>query len=332
VSRALVDLFAGAGGFDVAAAHLGIRSTGIELDPGPCATRRAAGLKTIQGDVREYGPANVAPADVLVAGPPCQTYSIAGKGSGRKVIDDVRNYILFTGHEPGGEVTFDDERTALVIEPLRWVVEAIRLGKRYKAVVLEQVPQVLPIWEAYEVVLQRLGYTTDCGIVSAECFGVPQTRKRAVLIAKDEDGEYASLPAPTHQAFNSPHFTVLPKPVSMGNVLHKRMRPFYTESGYNRGGITGSPLYRYDHEPYSTITGKCTSIKVIEGESRTNLTLEEAGILQTFPPNYPWMYPRQRVQVGNAVPPLLAIHLLAEAFNLDSATVASGIAQCGLPW
>lgn len=48
-----VDLFAGPGGWDEAAATLGLRPLGIELDAAACATRAAAGHLTVRADVSE---------------------------------------------------------------------------------------------------------------------------------------------------------------------------------------------------------------------------------------------------------------------------------------
>lgn len=66
----IVDLFAGPGGVDVAAEKMGVPTAGIEWDADACETRRAAGLGTIQGDVRQYGPADFPDADVLAGGRP----------------------------------------------------------------------------------------------------------------------------------------------------------------------------------------------------------------------------------------------------------------------
>ena len=82
----------------------------------------------------------------------------------------------------------------LVVEPLRW---ALALEPRWVA--LEQVPPVLPIWQAMAVVLRERGYSAWTGRLDAERFGVPQTRCRAILIAS-LDREVREPPA-THQRY-----------------------------------------------------------------------------------------------------------------------------------
>ncbi len=72
-----IDLFAGPGGWDVAARDLGMRAFGFEADPAACATRRASGLSTVAGDLRGYsGPYVGIPG--RIASPPCQTSASAG--------------------------------------------------------------------------------------------------------------------------------------------------------------------------------------------------------------------------------------------------------------
>lgn len=195
-----VDLFAGPGGWDVAAHSLGLNVLGIEWDKWACETRRAAGLPTIEGDVRQYGPADFPGAKGFIASPPCQTFSTAGRGAGRKALDVVLTAIqALADREEVDYSSFDDERTGLVLEPLRWMLEAIDLGEPYEWACFEQVPAVLPVWAAMAEVLADNGYSVDFGKLSAEEYGVPQTRKRAVLVAKLH-GE-ASLPVPTHQSY-----------------------------------------------------------------------------------------------------------------------------------
>lgn len=48
--------------------------------------------------------------------------------------------------------------------------------------------------------------------------------------------------------------------------------------------------------------------------------MNEAGMLQSFPPDYPWSGTAQAQQVGNAVPPLFGAHLLSAALGLPAPT------------
>lgn len=208
------DLFAGPGGWDVAADALGWVGVGFELDGPACETRRANGHHTIQLDVRECGPdaltregANwpLGATTVLIGSPPCPTFSAAGKGEGRKLLP-VLSEVAWEMAQGEPLARFrgtlgDDPRTELVLEPLRWALEAIELVQPYDFIALEQVPSVLPLWEVYAEVLRNETYSVAVGNLQAEQYGVPQTRKRAVLLAR-RDGVEARLPTPTHSRFH----------------------------------------------------------------------------------------------------------------------------------
>ena len=257
----IIDLFAGPGGLDVGATWLGIPITGIEWDPNACATRRAAGLDTIEGDVRNYGPADFPECTVLTGGPPCQTFTVAGSGTGRQALDELIEQAeamaenLGDGIPKGG---FSDDRTGLVLEPMRWTLLALQAGRPYEAIVLEQVPAVLPIWQAFRAILERHGYRVDVDVLKTEEFGVPHTRRRAIRIARYGDDE-VSLPAPTHQAFrrgapNQAELERLPW-VSMEQALERDTR-FTVVSNYGSGGNPKNRGQRHSHEPAATVTGK----------------------------------------------------------------------------
>ncbi|WP_318201407.1 DNA cytosine methyltransferase [Streptomyces sp. SCL15-4] len=322
----IVDLFAGPGGLDVAAEKLGVATVGIEWDGAACATRRAAGLATIEGDVRDYGPSDFPDADVLAGGPPCQTFTVAGSGAGRRALDDVLAFIKrVAAREPRDQIDRDlakmeDERTGLVLEPLRWALEAIDSGRPFKAIVLEQVPAVLPVWQAYEEVLAAEGYAADSGILRTEEYGVPQTRKRAVLIAR-KDAKKVSLPEPTHRAYRKGVDRAIGDSrlnpwVSMGDVLN-RPYPFFVISNYGTGGNPRARGRRGSWEPSATVTGKISRNRLVSetGEELQRFTFSEAGKLQTFPWDYPWSGNDVGQQIGNAVPPRLGIHVLSAVFG-----------------
>ncbi len=322
-SRArIIDLFAGPGGMDVGAAWLGIPAHGVELDDNACATRVAASLETKQGDVRDFGPEDFPDATVLTGGPPCQTFTVAGSGSGRKALDHVIALAerMADGHDAAESLAaFEDERTGLVLEPMRWALEALRADAPYEAIVLEQVPQVLPIWAMFRKVLERFGYGVDHGILRTEEFGVPQTRRRAVLIARLDD-ESVSLPKPTHQAFRrgKPRQAGWGREawVSMADALD-RDTPFTVVSNYGSGGNPRARGRRHSEEPAATVTGKIMRNRLeFEDADDDRFTIQEAGMLQTFPPDYPWAGKDVGQQIGNAVPPRLAVHVLAAALDL----------------
>ena len=320
----MVDLFAGPGGLDVAARWLGLSVTGIEWDANACATRRTAGLETVQGDVRDCNPDEFPHTTILTGGPPCQTYTVAGAGSGRKALNQVLSFIarMADGDDIATELAaLEDERTGLVLQPLRWALEAHRAGNAYQVIVLEQVPAVLPVWEAMARVLESLGYKTATRVLHAEEYGVPQTRQRAIMIANLNITPV--LPTPTHQRFrrkevNAPtdHSALLPCK-SIGETLD-RVEPFVMVSNYGTGGDPKARGRRTSKEPAFTVTGKVSRNRLFSDEGELErLKLSEAGQLQTFPADYPWAGKDVSQQIGNAIPPRLAAHVLAAALGRE---------------
>lgn len=195
----VVDLFAGAGGWEEGLRSLGYGAVGIEIDPFACATARAAGHERVEADVAALDPEAFAPVWGLVASPPCEAYSIAGKGAGRA----DKPHVVACAHElaAGNDTRAEhaaacgDPRSLLTVEPLRW---ALAIWPRWIA--LEQVPAVLELWSLFAGLLSTHGYHATAGVLSAERFGVPQTRKRAFMVAS-LDGP-VSLPAPTHRSYD----------------------------------------------------------------------------------------------------------------------------------
>lgn len=202
----IVDLFAGCGGWDCGARMAGLPDpVGFELDPDACTTRVAAAMPTVRADLASWPLAHMAgKVTGLIASPPCQSFSTAGKQAGR-----------------------DDPRGALVDVPLAWA-----LALQPEWIAWEQVPPVLPIWNEHAAVLERHGYLCWTGIVCAADFGVPQTRRRAILLARKDRRPVP--PAPTHCETGG-MFTE--RWVSMADALGwGRLKPAPTMAAATRAG------------------------------------------------------------------------------------------------
>lgn len=251
----IVDQFAGPGGWDLGAKLAGLDDPlGIEHGDEECATRRAAGLPTLQADVAELDPLAVggalaqmeASGDLarleelmateagramlarvyrehgeagvwgLIASPPCQAWSMAGAGLGRvhdvelvqRAAEDLASPETRRRLDAGELTSRDllvayrdecaDPRSILVVEPLRWALEL-----RPTWMAWEQVPPVEGFWRLCAGLLEDAGYRTWVGVLSAERYGVPQTRKRAFLLAA-RDGRPVGPPPATHRRYLPP--------------------------------------------------------------------------------------------------------------------------------
>ena len=319
-----VDIFSGAGGWDIAAERLGMKAIGVENNQAACDTRRSAGIPTVDADVRSLGPGNFPNAKRLIGSPPCQTFSSTGCGSGRAALSTV----LCIAKAMGARIdvseelaSLSDERTGLVLEPLRWAFDAMDRGFPFETIVLEQVPTVLPGWAGFAELLRAEGYSVDTGCVSSEEFGVPQTRKRAVLVARLDTT--AALPTPTHRKYRKG----VPQPggdpallpwlsMSDAGVPEEVLGGCVQRSNYSDGSGDGRTAtergrtVRRLTEPSVTITGK--GFQWENSDGRYTASCRESAAIQTFPPDYPWTgrTGEIRQQIGNAVPPTLAYAVL----------------------
>jgi DNA (cytosine-5)-methyltransferase 1 len=345
-----IDLFAGTG-WGVACQRLGVvKEKGIEIMPEAVATRAANGMETIYRDVwdglrltKEQHEARYGRYGLKIASPPCQTFSIAGSGSGRAALDEVLEAIeLHAYKDADALIRFGEQhdmRTALVLTPLAYVWR-----DRPKLVVWEQVPTVLPVWQACAEVMREWGYDVKVEVLNAEQYGVPQTRKRAILVARL--GGPVHLPIPTHskyyprtpekldagvsswvsmsEALGASGFIAVSSQTVAGGPRAERSAEFPAltvttnsdrvrlRSNYGTGGDASKRGERTINQPAATLTSKADRMKW-DGVRR--LTADEAATLQSYPASFTFTG-KPFLQIGNAVPPLLAEAILAALIGI----------------
>jgi DNA (cytosine-5)-methyltransferase 1 len=180
----VVDLFAGAGGLSLGFRQAGFRiALAVELDRNasrtfqvnqpdtPVLTRDVVGLDT--GAVRDL--LGERPLEGLIAGPPCQGFSVAGL----RYADDPRNALPREILRMAGEL----RPSFVVIENVRGI-----LGLRNAGFLR---------WLLTD--FNRLGYTMRCWLLRACDFGISQRRERVFIVGR-LDGLPPLPPQPTHCA------------------------------------------------------------------------------------------------------------------------------------
>ena len=329
-----VEIFAGGGGLAVGLERAGFKAVAaIELERHAAATFKAnhPKVQVFRQDVREISGAELlklggGSIDVLAACPPCQGFSSLTYKYKR---DDARNH--------------------LVSEVARLTEEMLPT-----AVMVENVPGLAnkgrPLFDDLVTRLERLGYICNWDVLQVADYGIPQMRRRLVLLAGK--GFKIEMPAATHSRTGSEgkprwktvrdaighlsdatafvdaqanggahlvdwHVTRKLSETNTQRLLQAKAgasgqeTPDHLRPKCHRGGYSGfSNVYgrmKWD-EPSPTITAGCTTLskgRFGHPDQTRTISLREAALLQTFPPNYHFetdVFERACEIVGNALP------------------------------
>ena len=306
---AFADLFCGIGGFHVAAARLGMRCVfACDIDAAARrAYRRNFGIEPA-GDITRFEPASVPDHDVLLAGFPCQPFSIIGAMRG-----------------------FADERGTLFFN-----LAAVLAAREPAAFVLENVRQLSThsqgrTMDAIIARLNDLGYRADWKVLNALDFGLPQKRERTIIVGfRDHSVPFAwPRPAGAYAPLSSILEDAAPASYYASDAI-RRKRQASHQSPYavsiwheNKGGNVSS-------HPFSCAlrAGASYNYLLVNGERR--LTPREMLRLQGFPEWFelPGTYQQIRKQTGNAVPvPMVQAVLAAVRDGLSRAAIAGRLEQ-----
>ena len=311
----ILDLFAGPGGWDEGLRLLGRTDVlGVEIDKAACATAIAAGHQRMVRDLYGLSTGRFSDVEGIIASPPCQGFSAAGNRDGLNDIDIVCNLIaaMAVGRDERRDAVLhvEDTKSLLLVEPIRF---AYLLEPAW--MVLEEVPAVRPVWEMTAAGLRAMGYRVWTGGVDSERYGVPQTRRREVLIAHRHRD--VAEPEATHSRFypTDPERRDpgVPRWVSMREALDWREPGWWFLRSNNQPNSARRPI----NHPAPTIAGANSTgdrVWINDCSATMPVTVRDAAVLQSFPADYPWRgrQAQKYKQIGNAVPPLMASAVLRQ--------------------
>ena len=285
----VLDLFCGAGGFSLGFWASGFDVVGIDRDADASRTYMSNIGHANIADIRDVS--EFPDADVLIAGPPCQPWSRAGKRLGEQDDRDGLSTVL--------QVAKNVSPAVVVIEN---VPDIGRGGKR----------QYL---DEFELQLRALGYQVAEHLLNASDYGVPQHRRRLFVTGIRD---HAPLVSPPHMSWTVTVKQAIPgrckRSVSGSHMVSESMDAYIEK--YERASGCRVPRDVHTDRPSRTLTvrnlsgatGDMLRLRLPDGQRRT-LTVQEAARLQSFPDWFRFQgTERSRFeQIGNAVPPLLSI-------------------------
>lgn len=343
-----IDLFAGAGGFSLAALNAGFSvALAIENDTYAVRTYKknivsqpgAQNVQVLDESILNYSPEEVLKdqldgrsCDLMLGGPPCQGFST--------------HRILDAG--------VDDPRNELVLAYFRFVK-----AFRPRVFLMENVPGIL--WERHKNYLDafynegiKAGYTVyPPAILDARDFGVPQRRKRVFILGvrdyADTEG-FIWPPAPTHapqdkvsgqlQVWKACEGVFCPAAEGDENDIHMNHGPelvvAFTNTPPNGGSRKDSGRILPCHinhdghkdvygridpaEPAPTMTTACINPskgRFVHPTAHHGITLRQAARIQTFPDDYIFTGGLTAAgrQIGNAVPVMMGTLLIQHIKN-----------------
>lgn len=311
----VVSLFSGIGGLDLGFINAGFNVIWAnDFDKNAVKSYKAnIDNNIVSGDIHEH--LDVIPAhDVLLAGFPCQPFSMMGNQAG-----------------------FDDERGTLF-----FTIETILKKHRPKVIVLENVKNILShdkgrTFDRMKKILEdELGYVVHAKVLNTADFGLPQIRRRVFIVGflKNSFGERINnFNYPETMLLDSETFDLLDEDVDKKYFLSERILPTILSNGsgnyYSKSEInlpiakpltaTMHKMHRANQDNYfedliNREKFKDSLEKPIS--SIRKLTPNECRKLQGFPSDWKYVVSDTQLyrQFGNAVSVDVSYHL-AESIN-----------------
>lgn len=316
-----IDLFSGAGGMSEGLKMANFRTKyAFEIDPIAAMTYKLNHRRTkvFTQDIRTVDTNDILkglngkPIHLLAGCPPCQGFSSIRRLNRSKPAEDERNYLI------NEYVRFVD-----ALHPY--------------TIMLENVPGLQMSDDFNRAIdhLREIGYSVDYEILNVKDYGVPQNRKRLVLVGS-RLGEIHVAKATHERSTVRSTIAAMPEPENSDDVIHniyphhiQRIQHLINQIPHDGGSLRDlgeewqlechksinvgfNDVYgRLRWDSYSTtITGGCLNPskgRFLHPEQDRCISAREASLLQTFPSDYifPTNVAKTKIalMIGNALPP-----------------------------
>lgn len=335
-----IDLFCGCGGVTQGLKDAGFRVlAGVESKAAPATVYRVNHPEVVlfEHDIRTLDielvvkACNHRPLHLLAGCPPCQGFSSIRRRNHKQPVADDRN--------------------TLVTEYFRYI-------ERFNpyTLIFENVPAIanFPLFVDIRNRLTALGYALDYKVINVARYGVPQRRKRFVMIGSRiglipipegdeksvtvrdiignlESPEQSNDYAQTIVSHHTPRIQEMIRQIPHNGGSIENLPKKYMLACHKKKNIGFHDVYgrlRWD-DVSSTITGGCLNPskgRFLHPEQDRAITAREAAMLQTFSRNYIFPHGITQTQlaemIGNALPPKFAYY---QARQIDTFLKRGGI-------
>lgn len=283
-----IDLFAGIGGIRRAFDPYGVCVFSSEMDKYAAISYETNYGEKPSGDITKIPAEEIPEHDILLAGFPCQAFSIAGKREG---FSDTR-----------GTLFFDVERIIKYHKPKAFLLENVKgltnhdKGNTFKTIMNS---------------LERMGYHVSYKVLNAKDFGLPQNRERIYIVGFLEENEF-DFPKPLNTKTKLGDILLKNSDVDEKYTIsdklwagHKRRKAMHKK----KGNGFGYQLFNRNSEYTSTISARYykDGSEILIKQNKKNprkLTPKEALRLQGFPDDFKVVVSDTQMykQIGNSVP------------------------------
>lgn len=281
-----IDLFAGIGGI-----RLGFESIGgncvfsSEIDADACETYKVNFGEYPSGDITKIDAKNIPDFDLLLAGFPCQAFSIIGKREG-------------FSNEVSGTLFFEIERILKEKKPRAFMLENV------KNLVAHDDGNTFIIIKKH---LEALGYSIYTKVLNALDFGVPQKRERIIIVGFLNDVAFSfpkPIPKKEHKTLSDIlEIDVDKKYYVRDNIRQSRLERLKNKE-YPKPYISHENMGRsITPHPYSSALRAGASANYILINDERRPTEREMLRIQGFPDTYKVVgtYGKMKKQCGNSV-------------------------------